>query len=122
MPKETNVKKTAPVHRRRPKAKTTEAAPRTQSKPVVKPPTKKTQRKPAEDKSKIRIIPLGGLGEVGKNMTVIEYKEKMIIIDCGMTFPDDDMLGIDYVIPDTTFLEQNREKLLAILELISVED
>ena len=44
---------------------------------------------------KIKIIPLGGMGEVGKNLTVIEYMEKMIIIDCGMTFPDDDMLGID---------------------------
>lgn len=122
MQKENNPKKTAPVHRRRPKSKAAEAAPRAQSKPIAKPPVKNKQRKPAEDKSKIRIIPLGGLGEVGKNMTVIEYKEKMIIIDCGMTFPDDDMLGIDYVIPDTTFLEQNKEKLLAIFLTHGHED
>jgi len=71
---------------------------------------------------KIKIIPLGGMGEVGKNLTVIEYMEKMIIIDCGMTFPDDDMLGIDYVIPDITYLRQNREKLYGIFLTHGHED
>ena len=71
---------------------------------------------------KIKINPLGGMGEVGKNLTVIEYMDKMIVIDCGMTFPDDDMLGIDYVIPDITYLRQNREKLYGIFLTHGHED
>ena len=54
------------------------------------------------NKGALRIIPLGGLGEVGKNMTVLEYEDDIIIIDCGFGFPDENMLGVDYVIPDTT--------------------
>ena len=60
-------------------------------------------------KEKLRIIPLGGLHEVGKNMTVIEYRDEIILIDCGMTFPEDDMPGIDVVIPDITYLLKNRK-------------
>lgn len=62
-------------------------------------------------KNKLRIIPLGGLGEIGKNMTVFEYGKDMIVVDCGLCFPDDDMPGIDLVIPDMEYLEQNASRL-----------
>ena len=58
-------------------------------------------------KSKLKIIPLGGLHEVGKNITVFEYEDEIIIVDCGLTFPEDDMLGVDLVIPDVTYLVKN---------------
>ena len=61
--------------------------------------------------STIKIIPLGGLLEIGKNMTVFEYEDEMIIVDCGLAFPTDDMLGIDLVIPDMTYLEKNQSKI-----------
>ena len=61
--------------------------------------------------NKLRIIPLGGLNEIGKNMTVLEYGGDMIVIDCGLGFPEDDMYGVDLVIPDVTYLVSNRKKL-----------
>ena len=60
--------------------------------------------------SKLKIIPLGGLGEIGKNITVLEYEDDIIVVDCGLGFPDDDMLGVDLVIPDVSYLEKNIEK------------
>ena len=71
--------------------------------------------KAKKSKSKVRVMLLGGLQEIGKNLTVIEYEEHMIIIDCGLAFPDDDMLGVDLVIPDITYLEKNAEKIHGIL-------
>ena len=62
-------------------------------------------------KHKLKIIPLGGVGEIGKNMTVIEYGNDILIIDCGLIFPDEEMPGIDVVIPDMTYLEQNRDRI-----------
>lgn len=64
----------------------------------------------AEKKSKLRVASLGGLGEIGKNMTILEYGNDIIIIDCGVAFPEDDMLGIDLVIPDYVYLVKNQEK------------
>lgn len=74
---------------------------------------KQTERRPAP-KSKLKIIPLGGLNEVGKNMTVIEYEDDIIVVDCGLGFPDEDMPGIDLVIPDISYLEANKDKIRGI--------
>ncbi|MBR4308906.1 MAG: ribonuclease J [Oscillospiraceae bacterium] len=60
---------------------------------------------------KLKIIPLGGLNEIGKNMTVLEYGKDMIVIDCGLGFPEDDMYGVDLVIPDVSYLVKNKNKL-----------
>ncbi len=75
---------------------------------------KKSNKAPAKKKSPIKIAFLGGLNEVGKNITVFEYEDDMIIIDSGLAFPDEDMPGIDLVIPDFTYLEKNAEKIKGI--------
>ena len=61
-------------------------------------------------KTKLKIIPLGGLHEIGKNITVFEYENEMIVVDCGLSFPEDDMLGVDLVIPDISYIEKNKDK------------
>ncbi|MGI6449794.1 MAG: ribonuclease J [Desulfitobacteriia bacterium] len=71
---------------------------------------------------KLQIIPLGGLGEIGKNMTVIRYDNQMLIIDAGLAFPEDDMLGIDIVIPDYSYVIENKDLLLGILVTHGHED
>lgn len=72
--------------------------------------------------NKIKIIPLGGLQEIGKNITVIEYMNEIIVVDCGLAFPDDDMLGIDLVIPDVSYLEKNIDKVKGIILTHGHED
>ena len=71
---------------------------------------------------KLQIIPLGGLGEIGKNMTVIRYDNQMVLVDAGLAFPDEDMLGIDIVIPDYSYLIEHKEMLLGILVTHGHED
>ncbi|MBR2654459.1 MAG: ribonuclease J, partial [Lachnospiraceae bacterium] len=62
-------------------------------------------------KEKVKIIPLGGLEQIGMNITAFEYRDSIVVVDCGMAFPEDDMLGIDIVLPDVTYLEENYSKI-----------
>ena len=73
-------------------------------------------------KGKLKIIPLGGLEEIGKNITVFEYEDEMVLVDCGLEFPEDSMLGVDMVIPDVTYLERNKEKLKGLVVTHGHED
>ena len=104
-----------------PKAKETGAA----SAPAKKTAGRRSYRsygkiKPAPGKSKaepkpIKVSFLGGLNEVGKNMTLFEYGEDMFLVDCGLAFPDQDMLGVDLVLPDFTYVERNADRIRGIV-------
>ena len=121
--------------RRKPKAKPV-AAPKAQKpaepektaekKAKYTPPKAKRSKRKSPQKpvitSKIKIASLGGLHEIGKNMTMIEYEDDIIVIDCGVAFPDEDMLGIDLVTPDITYLEKNKDKIRGILLTHGHED
>ena len=74
------------------------------------------------EKPRLRIIPLGGLGEIGMNMMVYEYDDSIIVVDCGLMFPDDSMLGIDLVIQDITYLKRNKDKVKAFVITHGHED
>jgi len=76
----------------------------------------------SQESGKLKIIPLGGLNEIGKNITVIEYLDDMIVVDCGLGFPDEDMLGIDLVIPDMSYLEENASRIKGVFLTHGHED
>ena len=84
--------------------------------------TARGKKPEAEAKSKLKIIPLGGLEQIGMNITAIEYEDSIIVVDCGLSFPSDDMLGIDLVIPDITYLKENIEKVKAFVITHGHED
>ena len=73
-------------------------------------------------KENLKIIPLGGILEIGKNITVFEYKDDIILVDCGLGFPEDDMLGVDLVIPDFSYLEKNKDKIRGLVITHGHED
>ena len=75
-----------------------------------------------KNNAKLRVISLGGLNEVGKNITVLEYQDDIIIVDCGLGFPDNEMLGVDLVIPDISYLEKNASKIKGIFLTHGHED
>lgn len=100
--------------------KQTESAEQAQDGRIVSAPARRPQRKTRS--TPVKIIPLGGLNEIGKNLYVYECANDMFIVDCGLAFPDTDMLGVDIVIPDFTYLEKNRDKFRGIILTHGHED
>ncbi len=82
----------------------------------------KTNKPSIFSKPRLKIIPLGGMNEIGKNITVFEYENEIIVVDCGLAFPEDEMLGVDLVIPDITYLEKNKDKVKALVITHGHED
>lgn len=106
-----------------PRKKAAAAPKKTSSETSAEAPKAKRTRQPKEvRKTPVRIIPLGGLNEIGKNMTVFECSNDMFILDCGLAFPDADMPGVDIVIPDFTYVERNADKIRGIVITHGHED
>lgn len=110
------VKKAAAV--KKPPAKELQTKQKAERKPVPK----KSSARQAKKADNLKVIPIGGLNEIGKNLTVLEYKDQMILIDCGMTFPEDEMYGIGVVIPDFSYLVKNAHKILGVVITHGHED
>ena len=113
LPKETKKEIVAPAVVK----KETKAVTKIQAKPIIE-----LKDDFVFKKENLKIIPLGGIEEIGKNITVFEYGNDMILVDCGVAFPEDDMLGIDLVIPDFSYLEKNKEKLRGLVITHGHED
>ena len=121
-----NNKKTEKVEGKMPRVKketkTVEETKKVEKKTTTRKNYNKKQPKFEFKKSNLKIIPLGGLEEIGNNMTIFEYEDEIIIVDCGLEFPTDDMLGVDLVIPDVTYLERNKEKIKGLVITHGHED
>ncbi len=100
----------------RPAKTSPEKTGRTQTKEKSKP--QQVRKKPEN----MKIIPIGGLDEIGKNMTVLEYQNQILIVDCGMTFPEDDMFGVDVVIPDLSYVIENQKRVKGLIITHGHED
>jgi ribonuclease J len=118
-----NTKSTNTKNLQKPPSKNRTAS-RSTAQAAVQPTVKKpVNRRPAQKRSApVRIIPLGGINEIGKNLYVFECSNDMFIVDCGLAFPDEDMLGVDIVIPDFTYLEQNKAKFRGVVLTHGHED
>ncbi len=88
----------------------------------AKPPRAQSKKGKGKPKGRLRVIPLGGLEEIGKNITLLESEKDIILVDCGMGFPDEDMLGVDLVIPDFSYLEKNKDKVRGVFLTHGHED
>ena len=126
--------KKQPTSRKKNSRPAKEAVPVEQAAPQKETPAQKAPKKNQKNSrrrnggsntdpnARVRIIPLGGLHEIGKNMTVYECGDDMFIVDCGLAFPDDEMFGVDVVIPDFTFVEKNKDKIRGIVITHGHED
>lgn len=117
--------KTQQKHKTTVNTESTALSPASKAEPVVKQPRPHTTHKAPKDtikKNGLKIIPLGGLNEIGKNFTVFEYANDIFIVDCGLAFPDSEMPGVDIVLPDYSYVEKNKDKVRGIVVTHGHED